>query len=169
MNAYVSNQEMKIIFNSDLLYATSLIKDKLPRQVCKFLSACKENSHEIIIPFTTLLEFNRKQSEFVNTEISALENARSKLTHYGIKVDEFQPLDLVKLPDLIQLIKDTGLSCILEEPTKNDYENAHRRACLRESPHPPNIKSDEMRDLAYLGNFYKNCQKKQGSHSYESR
>ena len=138
---------MKILFNSDLLYATSLIKDKLPRQVFEFLSACKENGHEIVIPLTTLLEFNKKQSDFLNKELSALKNAETKLTSYGIKVVEFQPSDLVKSPDLIQQIKDTGISCILEEPTKDDYKNAHRRACLRESPHPPDIKSDEMRDL----------------------
>jgi hypothetical protein len=35
----------------------------------------------------------------------------------------------------------------LEEPTKSDYDNAHRKACLRENPHPPDTRSDEMRDL----------------------
>jgi hypothetical protein len=138
---------MKILFNSDLLFATSLIKDKLPRQVFDFLLGCRDKGHEIVIPLTTLLEFNKKQNEFVNKEIAALNSARSKLTDYGIKVEEFKPSDLVKPPDLIQLIKATGISCVLEEPTKNDYENAHRRACLKESPHPPDTKSDEMRDL----------------------
>lgn len=138
---------MKIVFNSDLLYATSLIKGKLPRQVRDFLFACRENSHEIVIPLTTLLEFDKKQSEFVNKEISLLNNAENILTDYGVNVEKFQPLDLVKSPDLVQLINDTGISCGLEEPTKSDYDNAHRRACLRESPHPPDTKSDEMRDL----------------------
>jgi len=103
--------------------------------------------HEIVIPLTTLFEFKKKQSEFVNMEIATLNSAGNKLTEYGINVEKYQSSDLVKLPDLIQLIKDVGLSCDLEEPTKNDYENAHRKACLRESPHPPDTKSDEMRDL----------------------
>lgn len=138
---------MKILFNSDLLFATFLIKDKLPREVSEFLPACRDKGHEIVIPYTTLLEFNKKQSEFVNKEIAELNSAGSKLTKYGIKVEKYQSSNLVKSPNLIQLIKDVGVSCDVEEPTKNDYDNAHRRACLRESPHPPDIKSDEMRDL----------------------
>jgi len=138
---------MKILFNSDLLFSTSLIKDKLPRQVSEFLLACRNKGHKIVIPLTTLFEFNKKQSEFVNKEIATLNSAGNKLTEYGINVEKYQSSDLVKLPDLIQIIKDVGVSCDLEEPTKNDYENAHRKACLRESPHPPDTKSDEMRDL----------------------
>jgi len=138
---------MKIIFNSDLLFATSLIKDKLPRQVTEFLSACKQKGHEIVIPLTTLLEFDKKQSEFLSKEISNLQNAGAMLSKYDISVDDYNPKDLIKPPDLIQLIKDIGITCNLEEPTKDDYQSAHRRACLRESPHPPDIKSDEMRDL----------------------
>jgi hypothetical protein len=138
---------MKILFNSDLLFATSLIKDKLPRQVLDFLLECHSKGHEIVIPLTTLLEFNKKQKEFVDKEITDLANARTKLTDYGINVEEFRSSDLVKPPDLIQLIRATDISCTLEEPTKNDYDNAHRKACLRENPHPPDTKSDEMRDL----------------------
>jgi hypothetical protein len=130
-----------------LLFATSLIKDKLPRQVHDFLHACRAQSHEIVIPLTTLLEFNRKQIECVNTEVLELNRARSKLVDHSINVGIFEPSDLVKPPDLVQLINAVGISCVLEEPTLNDYGNAHRRACLRESPHPPDIKSDEMRDL----------------------
>lgn len=130
-----------------MLFATSLIKDKLPRQVSEFLLACRDKGHEIIIPLTTLFEFNRKQNEFVSKEVSDLNTAATKLTGYGIEVDDFNSSDLVKPPDLIQLINATGISCVLEEPTKNDYDNAHRKACLRETPHPPETKSDEMRDL----------------------
>jgi hypothetical protein len=138
---------MKILFNSDLLFATSLIRNKLPRHLSDFLLACQGKGHEIIIPLTTLLEFNRIQSKFVNEEVTALNNARTKLKDYGINVDNFDSADLVKFPDLVQLINATGVSCVIEEPTKSDYENAHRRACLRQSPSPPDPKSDEMRDL----------------------
>ncbi len=138
---------MKILFNSDLLFALSLIKDKLPRQVLEFLNECRDRGHEIVIPLTTLLEFNSKQKKLVDKEIAALNNAATKLTGYGINVDGFKSSDLIKLPDLMQLISDTGISCVLEEPMKIDYDNAHRKACLRETPHPPETKSDEMRDL----------------------
>jgi len=137
---------MKILFNSDLLFVNSLIRDKLPQHISFFLLECKENGHEIIIPLTTLLEFEKKQSDFANKEISDLKNAVSKLTEYGIKFDECEPSKIVKQLDLIQLIKDIGVPCSLENPTNLDYENAHRRACLKESPHPPDKKSDEMRD-----------------------
>lgn len=138
---------MKIIFNSDLLFATYLIRDKLPKNVSDFISVCEEKGHEIIIPLTTLLEFNNKQGEYLEKEILNIKNAKTKLNNYGIRVDDFQTSDLVKLPDLIHLIQDTGVSCAIEDPTEIDFQNAHRRACLKESPHPPNKKHDEMRDL----------------------
>jgi hypothetical protein len=138
---------MKIVFNSDMLFADSLIKDELPRHVSNFLQACRGQEHEIIIPLTTLLEFNRKQKEEVFKEVSYLNDAINKLAFYGLNVNDFKPSDIVKAPDLIQLINAMGISCILKEPIKEDYENAHRKACLKETPHPPDIKSDEMRDL----------------------
>jgi hypothetical protein len=85
---------MKILFNSDLLFATSLINEKLPRQVLEFLHTCRDKGHEIVIPLTTLFEFNKKQKEFVDKEIAALNSARTKLTDYGINVEEFESSDL---------------------------------------------------------------------------
>jgi hypothetical protein len=35
----------------------------------------------------------------------------------------------------------------MQEPTFEDLREAHKRACLHETPHPPDAKSDEMRDL----------------------
>ncbi|MDQ2078475.1 hypothetical protein, partial [Marinimicrobium sp. ABcell2] len=84
---------MKIIFNSDLLYADSFIKDRLPRHLHNFLVECKEHGHEIIIPETTLLEFDRKQSVFLQKEMSEIESAKEKLSLYGVEVE----LDIVKL------------------------------------------------------------------------
>lgn len=136
---------MNIIFNSDLLYADSFIKDRLPRHLHNFLVECKEHGHEIIIPETTLLEFNRKQASFLQKEVSEIEAAKEKLSLYGVDVE----LDIAKLvskPDLLELIQGT-IPCIVLYPTEHVYSVAHRKACLRESPHPPEIKSDEMRDL----------------------
>jgi hypothetical protein len=137
---------MKIIFNSDLLYADSLITE-LHNKLTTFLNKCKDNNHEIIIPLTSKLEFDKKQSKFVDEEKSKFKNALSMFSKYQIPISNFNIDNLIKNPDLIQLVKDIGLSCDIENPTMTDYENAHRRACLRENPHPPEIKSDEMRDL----------------------
>lgn len=138
---------MKIIFNSDLLYADSFIKDKLPRQLKDFICECKKYGHEVVIPETSLLEFNRKQSGFAKGEVNTLINAFEKLNSYGVVINDFEANTLVTPPDLISLITELGINCSLEYPEKSDFSGAHRRACLRESPHPPDIKSDEMRDL----------------------
>lgn len=137
---------MKIIFNSDLLYVGSFIRDGLPRHLNDFLVECKKNGHEVIIPETTLLEFDRKQAEFLQKEILELEAAKKKLLLYGLVVDEFDSAKIATKPDLIALIKSI-IPCAVELPTENDYSIAHRKACLREPPHPPDTKSDEMRDL----------------------
>lgn len=140
---------MKLIFNSDLLFANSLIADTLPNKLKEFLLRCKEhaNEHEIIIPLTTLLEFERKQNEFVEKEITELQNAKEQIEKYNIKIDEFDSKELVKIPDLIALVENIGISCRVEKPSNEDYENAHQKACLKESPCPPDQKSDEMRDI----------------------
>lgn len=138
---------MKIIFNSDLLYADSLIRERLHPHLRDFLISCKDSDHEIVIPFTTLLEFNNKQNEFVEKEIKELDNAVAKLDCYGIKLSGLNTSDLVKSPNLIQLISAHEVKCTVEKPTKEDYDNAHHRACFRKSPAIPDAKSDEMRDL----------------------
>lgn len=137
---------MKIIFNSDLLYADSFIKESLPRHLNDFLIECKGHGHDIVIPETTLLEFNRKQNGFLQKEILELETAKRKLSLYGVVIEEFDSTNAVSTPNLVELINNI-IPCVVQIPTENDYSIAHRKACLREPPHPPDIKSDEMRDL----------------------
>ncbi|MCH8945068.1 MAG: hypothetical protein IH910_09825 [Proteobacteria bacterium] len=138
---------MNIIFNSDLLFATYLIEDRLPRVLSDFLQTCGENGHEIVIPETTLLEFDRKQAEFLDKEILELNKARTKLEKYEVNFDDFESAALARAPDLVALIGGTGATCSVVHPTLADFQSAHRKACSREAPHPPDIKSDEMRDL----------------------
>lgn len=138
---------MKVIFNSDLLYATQLIQNELPKKLIEFLNECKKYNHHILIPQTTLFEFNNKQKGFLEKEIIEIQNAINKLSRYDNTNTYQEPSSLVKAPDLLKLIQALGIECTLEYPSMNDYENAHRKACLREKPHPPEIKSDEMRDL----------------------
>ncbi len=55
---------MKIVLNSDVIFANSLIKDSLPRRLCDFIAECKKHNHTVVIPLTTLFEFDNKQGEF---------------------------------------------------------------------------------------------------------
>lgn len=138
---------MKIIFNSDILYATNFLQN-LPNKLEIFLKACIKDKHHIIFPLTTLYEFNRKQEEFRKKEIQEINGSIKKLERYNLLTSRTQNIEeSVPLIDLISMIKVLGLSCDIEEATLDDYNNAHRKACLRENPHPPEIKSDEMRDL----------------------
>lgn len=119
----------------------------MPKAIFEFLQACGEKGHEICIPETTLLEFNRKQAEFVEKEIRNLRRARDLLDKYEVKFDDFDGSALISDPNLSALIQDAGVTCTIVPPTLEDFRNAHRKACSREAPHPPDIKSDEMRDL----------------------
>lgn len=138
---------MKIVLNSDVIFANSLIKDSLPRKLYDFVAECKKHNHTVVIPLTTLFEFDNKQGEFLATEKNKINKAVQDLKSYKIEVADFCVNEILKPPDLIHLIQNTGIACVLEEPTKDDYDMAHRKACFHHSPHPPDIKSDEMRDL----------------------
>lgn len=138
---------MKIVIDANIIYANSLIKDSLPRALKSFLDMCSKNKHEIIITLTTKLEFDRKQGELMDTEIKELSNATKLLAKYNVKIEQFEPEKLINKPDLIQLIKQCDVQVSLIEPVNEDFKYAHEKACLHLPPHPPDIKSDEMRDL----------------------
>jgi len=65
---------MKVIINSDIIYHSQLVIDNMSKPLQTLFRACSERGHAIIIPLTTLYEFNRKQSELVPEEISKLES-----------------------------------------------------------------------------------------------
>lgn len=138
---------MRLIFNSDVLYQSQLITGELPSSLQRLLHVCCESGITVVIPSTTLLEFGKYQAEFVQRAIAGLEGAYAHLDKYGISYGRVEPSEAVKQPDLIELIKRTGVAVEVAEPTLADFSEAHRRACLHESPHPPDVKSDEMRDL----------------------
>lgn len=138
---------MKVIINSDIIYHSELVTDNMSKRLQALFSACSGTGHTIIIPLTTLYEFDRQQSELVTDEISKLESAYKLLDKFKIRYSRTEPSKVVKQPDLIGLIKQYARDVIVEEPTFEDLREAHKRACLHQSPHPPDIKSDEMRDL----------------------
>ncbi|MFA4903923.1 MAG: hypothetical protein WC600_14415 [Desulfobaccales bacterium] len=138
---------MKIILNSDILHNVQLIKDKLSKRLQELFKVCAERNYVVVIPETALLEFNRYQLIKKEEEVNRIKNACVILETYGVHFDHIEFAELVKPPDLIALIGALGVNVIVEVPTLEDYVKAHRRACLHECPHPPDIKSDEMRDL----------------------
>jgi len=137
---------MIVIFNSDILYSGRLFTT-VPKHLRSFLERCAELGHEIVLPETALLEFNRIQAEARSANIRELEKAYKVLDKYGIQYTKVDPEKSVPVPDLPSLISRLGVRCTVLEPKESELREAHRRACLHEPPHPPDTKSDEMRDL----------------------
>lgn len=138
---------MRIVFNSDVLFATQLIKDVLNRKVVEFMQECARHGHSVVIPSTVLYEFQFKQQGYRAAEINKLKIAKASLESWGIAVSGLDFELLVSEPDLCELIKHCGLKVEVVSPTMANYENAHRRACFHIPPAVPGAKSDEMRDL----------------------
>lgn len=138
---------MKIALDANIIYSNTLIKDKLPKALSEFLRTCSEKGYEIIVALTTKLEFERKQKELRLKEIAELNKAANLLSKYNLKVEEFKAEKLITEPDLIKLIRANNVAVTLVQPTIKDFRYAHKKACLHLTPHPPDIKSDEMRDL----------------------
>jgi hypothetical protein len=137
---------MRILINSDVLYPTSPMIT-LPQWLSTLAATCAQHGHTIVIPETALLEFNRRQEELVDTAERDLKGAYAVLDQYGLQHQDPEPGDVVKVADLPALLSSLGVAVEVDVPTLADYQEAHRRACLHESPQPPDTKSDEMRDL----------------------
>lgn len=138
---------MKVILNSDILRDERLVTDDVSKRLRMFYRACADKGHVIVIPQTALLEFNRKQYELLDKTTSDLRLAYDLLDRFKISHSRVDPSEMVKLPDLVGLIEKQEVKVIVEEPTLEDFQDAHRRACLHKCPHISAKKSDEMRDL----------------------
>lgn len=137
---------MKVILNSDIIFQDQLLV-VLSRRVRLLIERIKERGHEVVLPRTTILEFDRKQREAVDVARRDLQAAFARLDEFGISHDTPDLQEKVRAPDLVELIRNTGVGVVVEEPSSEDLIEAHRRACLHEPPHPASSKSDEMRDL----------------------
>jgi hypothetical protein len=138
---------MLIILNSDVLYHTYLVEDRLSLHVESFCRQIAKAKHEVILPETTLFEFEHKQAQFVEKQQSDIEQAYKLLDRYGVRHLTIAPQKLVGAPDLVRLIEASGVKVEVVRPTLEDFEEAHRRACFHRPPHPGEKDSDEMRDL----------------------
>jgi hypothetical protein len=138
---------MKIIVNSDIIFDGQLVMSSLSKRLQQLISVCLKQKHTIIIPLTTLLEFERNQNDLARNEVTAIEKAYELFEKFHIPHERIKPSTIVKPANLIDIIRKYGVEVFVEEPTPEDLKEAHKRACLHEIPHPPDTKSDEMRDL----------------------
>ncbi len=139
---------MQVILNSDVMYHHDrLVREQLSAPMQKLATTCKQRGHTILIPETARLEFDRHQAEMAEKERQRLRTACATLDEHGIGHDSVDFEGIVSPRSLISMIAAAGGAVTEIAPTLGDYQDAHRRAALHEAPHPPDTKSDEMRDL----------------------
>lgn len=120
----------------------------MPTHVTEFLGRMTEGGHELIVPETTALEFDREQAKARDRLIADLDSAAATLTKNGINVPSFQASDYAGCHTLDELLGTvTDLRFSIMPAVMEDYRGALQRACYKLSPHPPEEQSDEMRDL----------------------
>jgi hypothetical protein len=138
--------DMKIVLNSDILLSLTFAEGTLTEELSELCKACRERGVAIVIPETTLLEFERRHSEFAAKEVDNLALAPALLDRFSIAHDIVDPRDVVKEPNLVALLEATGVTVEVISPSFDDYREAHRRAC-KHLPPSTEKKSDEMRDV----------------------
>lgn len=139
-------KSLKVVLNSDVLLSVSFEHGALPEELRILCDFCADRGISIVIPATTLLEFDRRRSEFMERTIRDLQKAYDLLDRFSIRHDGALPRTVVSAPNLLDLLAATGVSTEHVEPNLDDYQDAHRRACSHLAPRPGG-KSDEMRDL----------------------
>lgn len=137
---------MRVILNSDVMYG-DFSSNGLPAALVRLGEACAEQRHVLVVPTTTLLEIKRRQRDIVAGQRKNVEAARQTLADQGVRIPEFDSNTVVADVDVRALLEALTAHVEIESPLLADFEDAHTRACLHEPPHPPDTKSDEMRDL----------------------
>jgi hypothetical protein len=136
---------VRIVLNSDVLYGD--FSGGLPAALVRLAEACAEQDHILVVPTTTLLEVQRRQREITAGQRKPIQEARKILSAQRISVADFDVKAVVPDLDVRALLNNLVAEVQFMPPVLGDFEDAHRRACLHESPHPPDVKTDEMRDL----------------------
>lgn len=137
---------MRVILNSDVLYG-DFSSNGLPAALVRLAQACAEQGHVLVVPITTLLEIERRQQAITAGQRTLVDEARQILADQKISIPAFDIATVIPALDVRSLLDGLAAEVQFTPPLLSDFEDAHRRACLHESPHPPDIKSDEMRDL----------------------
>lgn len=138
---------MKIIFNSDILFCNSYIKDKPAKKLVDFFNFCKKENHVIIIPETAYLEFKKLQNDFCIDERKNFNNAIALITKYGVKIRKIDAKKKVPCFDLKKFLENNCYVHIIQKPNFSVLKEAHRRTCLHSPPHIYFSKDSEMRDI----------------------
>lgn len=141
---------MKVLVNSDVAWTSA--RSKLAPELVTLAAACRDRHHDIALPLTTVLEFERQQTLLAAQERKALKAAAATLDSYAVTHGEVNADTLVAIRSLDDLLRANGVAVEVISPTLDDYNDAHRRACLHLSPQPPPPSDkkqgeDEMRDL----------------------
>lgn len=137
---------MLVILNSDVA-RSEVTGGALSEAHAELVEACRAEGHIIVLPLTAKLEFDRWQGEVRASRVKKLQDAFGLLERHGVHFESTEPSSVIDVADLATLYEAAGVHIRIEEPTLEDYQDAHRRACMHDPPHPPNTKQDEMRDL----------------------
>lgn len=147
---------MIVILNSDVLYTNAFVHQRLHQNWRRFADGCRSVNAELVFPRTALYEIELRQQELYDLEIRAIKTSSAQLQRYGIKFDAPLPEKLIKVADVVQLFRDTGVTVRIEDATLEDFQDAELRAAKHLPPAPPRTPptdkkaaddSDEMRDL----------------------
>lgn len=138
---------MIVILNSDILHGKWIFNSLPTASVKKLLEVCANKDIPVLLPRTTILEFEHMQIRIREKIIAEIEKAYSTLGRYHVQVERENLEDKFKVPDLPSVLEGSGVRVLIEEPNLSDFEEAHRRACLHIPPVSKEKKSDEMRDV----------------------
>src|SRR5207248_10830342 len=101
-----------------------LVTTALSGRLQRLFELCAARGYSVIIPETTLLEFNRHQIHELERTRSEIRSAFETLDKFNIPHAPYDP-DIVQLPDLLTLIRASGINAILEKATFDDLTEAH--------------------------------------------
>lgn len=138
---------MRVILNSDILHTAKPAVSGLPGHLDAFCRQAAAVGAILVLPRTSSLEDQRHRANAAQELATRVEAAIRLLQSVGADVPTIDVQRLTAPGDLLTALKATGIQVESEDPTLEDYRNAEERACLHLSPHPPDKKSDEMRDL----------------------
>jgi hypothetical protein len=138
---------MRVILNSDVIISNHTMNEGLSASFTRLCTACVDHGHVVAIPRTALLEFQRKNRELVDGRRRQLANSYRNLDQYGIEHDSIDPAIVIPDIDLESVLSSFGVQFEIVDASYEQFVDAHRRACLRETPHSGGDGSDEMRDL----------------------
>jgi hypothetical protein len=137
---------MRVVLNSDVLHGDYVLHG-VPQRIRELGEICHDRGHVLAIPRTALWEVEQLQLRKLEKHRDELEAAYGKLANWGIDFHRRDPHEVIADPELLDLFNASCQAIELLDPTIEDFQEAHRRACYHLPPQSPDAKTDEMRDL----------------------